>query len=98
MLTLIATVGTSLIKGNIEPLIHKEDASPKLKKIIDAYKQQRWDAVADAISMFEPSERLCGAEINTVFELMRVQHRPIEKIFFLVSDTEEGVVTGKILS
>ncbi|HAE88100.1 TPA: hypothetical protein DCG86_08770 [Candidatus Marinimicrobia bacterium] len=96
--TLICTVGTSLFYGNLKPLsentIHKPENWKKIKAHFD---HQEWGAVAKELLQVDPSQRLCGAEINTIEEVRKKEFIHLENIFFLVSDTEDGRNTGKVL-
>ncbi len=54
-------------------------------------------AILEQLRLLEGSNRLCGAEINTVTELQSSGSYVLQKIVFLVSDSEEGTLSGQIL-
>ena len=87
--TLICTVGTSLI-NNLS-----SSAEPALREEL-----QKDNAQALAIGLIgkDPGDRLCGAEINSNHGILRkdlISNRMF--LYLLVSDTEQGRFTGKIL-
>ncbi len=86
---LLCTVGTSLF-SNLERL---EENS----RIHQAYQAKEWGRLARTLLEFDPADRICGAEINTVHALTRKKLPNLKKIVFFVSDTEEGENTGKLL-
>jgi putative CRISPR-associated protein (TIGR02619 family) len=45
----------------------------------------------------DPTQRLCGAEINSVEELIRKRLLTLEHLVFFVSDTDKGRNTGAVL-
>jgi putative CRISPR-associated protein (TIGR02619 family) len=95
---LICTVGTSLFQGNLEKLDEKSPEKPdNWQEIKKAYRANNWDQLAKELLKVAPTYRICGAEINTVHDLMMSHKFPIEHIHFLVSDTEDGKNTGKVL-
>lgn len=94
--TIICSVGTSLL-SNIKNLNAISNEEEELKR---AFEAQNAVAIVKALIIFEPSSRICGAEINTICSLSMIQERyklDIRNFFFLVSDTQEGIFTGKIL-
>jgi putative CRISPR-associated protein (TIGR02619 family) len=95
---LICTVGTSLFESNLrkidDSLILKDK---KYEKIKFAFQGKRWDELASLLLTIDPKDRFCGAEINTIEEYLSKKRISIKRIFFLVSDTEDGVNTGKVL-
>lgn len=97
-LTLLSTVGTSLLKSNIEPLGRVASRTEMQEQLWQALQNGRWTALASLLLQnIAASERLCGAEINCLFQLVHVKGLPIERVFFLVSDTDDGKATGEIL-
>jgi len=55
--------------------------------------------LAIALPNFSPDSRICGAEINSVWSIVKdglIQDR--KHLIFLVSDTDEGRFTGDVLS
>jgi putative CRISPR-associated protein (TIGR02619 family) len=88
--TLICTVGTSLI-GNLLRLAPEDP-------IRQAWEADNLKGVALALAQKDPSERLCGAEINSVASICR-EGVLAERfcLIFLVSDTEDGKKIGQLL-
>ncbi len=92
---LISTVGTSLL-NNIRNL-RGEDAEKyaSLKKHAD---DGNWGQVKVELLKIDPSERVCGAEINSIADAVkRAKLAQLEFIEFLVSDTEDGRIMGNLL-
>jgi putative CRISPR-associated protein (TIGR02619 family) len=87
--TLLCTVGTSLLGHAKNP-----EAPEQLKQ---ALTNRRKQAILDQLRLLECSDRFCGAEINTVTELLNSDRYVLQKIVFLVSDTAEGTLSGQIL-
>lgn len=85
---LIITTGTSLL-GNLQ-------REPGLS---DAFAQRQTAAVVDFLNrQASPMERVCGAELNSSFQLLeqgQVQTQPT--LHFCVSDTPEGQWIGEVL-
>ncbi|MEN9205727.1 MAG: hypothetical protein Q6K70_07960, partial [Thermostichales cyanobacterium DRC_bins_46] len=89
--TLICTVGTSLFDANLSrPSADRTDAPDNWGAIRRAYNEQNWQALASEMLKLSPTERLCGAEINTIEESRRKNWLSLENLIFLVSDTEKG--------
>ena len=86
---LISTAGTSL-KGNI-----KRDGDEALQKYLDSGKISQ---LADSLCRFNDTDRLCGAEINSVAGILsqKLLHERFLHMI-LVSDTEDGALVGEIL-
>lgn len=98
---LICTVGTSLFWPNLEKL-KKEMAEGEihddLKALAQAYEERDWPAVARELSGFSPSERTCGAEINSIASMIERNYVPADcGLFFLHSDTDDGRGIAAIL-
>ena len=96
---LICTVGTSLFEGNLKKLASLEaNAKPKNWQAIQhAYETGQWQSLARELVQVNPTERICGAEINTIYDLISTKKRSIQKLYLLVSDTEAGEHTGRVL-
>ena len=76
---LISTVGTSLL-NNLK--------SSKEEAIQEAFKYQKWHQIALLLVQRENSDRLCGAEINSITSICKkefIEKQP--KLIFLLSDT-----------
>ena len=86
--TLICTVGTSLLNN----LKYAEDA------IKQVFEEQNWNKLALLLLERKNSDRLCGAEINSITSICEkgLLAQRI-RLIFLVSDTEEGKKTGELL-
>ncbi len=98
---LICTVGTSLFRPNLEAL-KKDLADGKIrddvKPLAQAYDQRDWPAVARELARLSPSERTCGAEINSIASMIQKDHVPADcGMFFLHSDTDDGRSIAPIL-
>ncbi|MCX7948501.1 MAG: hypothetical protein N2509_00160, partial [Treponemataceae bacterium] len=94
---LICTVGTSLFSGNLERLPFERDNPPNWENLKRAYQEKNWRALANELASLPPDSRVCGAEINTIHELITKKRIPLRAIHFLVSDTTAGAETGKLL-
>lgn len=91
---LICTVGTSLF-SNLLKL--DGDGDSKNRALITAFHSQNWKGVARELLNYDPLARVCGAEINTIHEAQKKKWLSINRIHFLVSDTEPGKRTGEVL-
>jgi len=96
--TLISTVGTSLFFPNLTS-IPPEATDPARRRLADAYSAREWDAVADALTAFDPSDRLCGAEINSLASLFANGCAAAgANLFFCHSATADGRAIGQVLA
>jgi putative CRISPR-associated protein (TIGR02619 family) len=90
MKNLICTVGTSL-KNNLA----KDD------KLYKFYKESKFKKIADALFAMEPSEYICGAEINSNYFMSKRDYININgadlKIYLLHSDSEDGLNVTNII-
>ncbi|HET55493.1 MAG TPA: putative CRISPR-associated protein [Ignavibacteria bacterium] len=97
--TLICTVGTSLFASNLAKL--SDGFYPQIsnwKEIKDAFDQKNFTKIAEELIKVDPKERICGAEINTIEEARNKKWISLDQLYLLVSDTDDGVNTGKVLS
>lgn len=95
--TLICTVGTSLLRGNISGLSENTKNKPdNWEAISKAFNESKFKQIAVELLKLKPSERVCGAEINTIEEVRKKKWLDLSNLFFLVSDTDDGKNTGKI--
>ena len=91
---LISTVGTSLFRPNLENLrqsFEEQKCSVELLSLANAYTSRDWKTVGEALRALPPSDRICGAEINSITSM--VEHHYVHPdcgLFFLHSDTPEG--------
>lgn len=96
--TLICTVGTSLFESNLKRL---SESSPERPENWQAIKTQfdngNWNELAKELLKVNPSNRTCGAEINTIEEVKKKKWLELENLILLVSDTEAGKNTGYVL-
>lgn len=91
--TLICTVGTSLF-GNLKHLGKKYPDHPAYQ----AFLAQDWARVALDLLKEAPTERLCGAEINSITSIVNSGYvRPLLHLVFLVSDTNDAIAVGEVL-
>jgi len=96
--TLICTVGTSLFEGNLARLCEGvPDLPDNWRAIKEAYERQDWGRLAGEFLNVQPTQRICGAEINTVEEVRKKGWLELENLIFLVSDTKHGINTGTFL-
>ena len=95
--TLICTVGTSLIYPNLSNLVREKQTHPVLNDLAQAYSMKNWQETANQLYKIPSSERICGAEINSVADL--VNHDEIAKdcLYLLHSDTTDGFNIASIL-
>ena len=95
--TLLCTVGTSLIYPNLSNLAGEPQSDPNLSALSEAYSRKDWQEVANQLRQRQPTERLCGAEVNSVSDLLT--HGEVEKLnlHLLHSDTDDGRAISEIL-
>lgn len=96
--TVIVTVGTSLLT-NLRGLERKDNRSEIESELLRFVKQGEWGQIARKLQSFEPSERICGAEINSLDSLQkRAQiQTPPQALHFCISETEDGDILGELL-
>ncbi len=94
--TLICTVGTSLIT-NIKNLKQIDNNSSNGHEFYEAYQSDNYEKLTNLLLKLNPTERICGAEINTIEEAQKKKWLDVENLIFLISDTKEGEKTGNIL-
>ncbi|QDV33705.1 putative CRISPR-associated protein [Tautonia plasticadhaerens] len=96
--TLISTVGTSLFMPNLAGL-RGDDPDPERRRLAVAYAARDWGAVASALASLPPTERTCGAEVNSIASLLtRGYAVPDANLFFCHSDTDDGRAIGRVLA
>ena len=86
--TLICTVGTSLFL-NLRRLV-AADTDPALAALAQAYAARDWLLVAARLRCLESTARVCGAEINSVTDLLTNQYAENGRLHLLVSETQDG--------
>ena len=87
--TLLCTVGTSLFYPNLSKL-SDTDPAPPLAALAQAYARKDWQKVAELLHELKPTERRCGAEINSVADLLTHEYVNKDSLHLLFSDTEDG--------
>lgn len=87
--TLICTVGTSLLNN----LKYTQEEELKI-----AFEQQTWKKLTLLLVKKQNTERICGAEINSITSICKKNLlKERIRLIFLVSDTEDGRKTGELL-
>ena len=95
--TLLCTVGTSLFYPNLSALAREPQADPVRAALAWAYANQDWPEVAAQLHQLSPTERLCGAEINSVADLLSHGHVEPGRLHLLFSDTADGERIAAVL-
>ena len=93
---LISTVGASLIGSLEKP---PASAGEQQDALNIAFLAENWPAVVRELRIIDPTARRCGAEINTVHELLYGRH-PVSKtadLHFCVSETPYGETMKQLL-
>ena len=95
--TVICTVGTSLFRPNLAGL-RADDPEPNRQALARAYAADDWEAVAAGLGTHGPTDRLCGAEINSLASLVAKGYAAADaNLVFCHSDTADGQAIGRIL-
>ena len=94
--TLLCTIGTSLFYPNLSTL-RDDNPNPTLAALAKAYTAKDWQGVASLLSELNPTERLCGAEINSVADLLKDKYVDKGNLHLLFSDTEDGENIAAVL-
>jgi putative CRISPR-associated protein (TIGR02619 family) len=110
---LLCTVGTSLFFPNLAGLrraLTENAAEPDDKKIVKpkqpavaeqlatAFEAKDWPGVAKQLAELPQTERLCGAEVNSVASLVANGYAPADAgIFLFHSDTDDGRAIAAVL-
>ncbi len=96
--TLISTVGTSLIYPNLVNL-SPDDPDPARAAIATAFARRDAAAVAEGLTQYPPTERLLGAEINSIASLWEKGYlAESPNLLFCHSHTEDGRFLGEVLT
>lgn len=95
--TLLCTIGTSLVYPNLFNLTQEKQTDPIRAALAQAYSDKNWSEVAIQLHNVEPTERLCGAEINSVTDLLKqgIVERGYLHLFH--SETDDGAAIAQIL-
>lgn len=94
--TLLCTIGTSLFYPNLSNL-KDTDPDPTLAALAQGYVQKDWQKVAELLHKRKPTDRLCGAEINSVTDLLNEGFIEQVHLHLLHSDTDDGKAIAEIL-
>jgi len=98
---LICTVGTSLLRPNLEGLkgqLEKGTLPSQRRRLAEAYAQGDWSGVAQELAALPESDRLCGAEINSIASMIEKGYvEPQCGLYFLYSQTEQGRRVADVL-
>ena len=92
--TVICTVGTSLL-SNLGRL--DGDDTKSNRALVRAYREKNWSEVAALLCQYLPTERVCGAEINSINDLLIDSHVEKGRLCLLPSDTTDGNNTATVL-
>jgi hypothetical protein len=98
---LLCTLGTSLFRPNLERL--KREAQEGMLRedwlpLSEAYTRGDWSAVALALTRIPASERVCGAEINSVASMIQRGYAPPDcGLLLFHSATQDGHAVSLIL-
>ena len=95
--TLLCTIGTSLFYPNLSTL-GDDDPKPTRATLAQAYAIKDWQQVAELLHDLDPTERLCGAEINSVADLLNDNCVDKGNLHLLFSDTEDGKNIAAVLT
>jgi len=96
--TLLCTVGTSLFESNLKNLSESSpNLPPNWRALKKYFEEKNYPLLAKELLKVDPNHRICGAEINTIEAAKIKEWLRIENLIFLVSDTEAGRDTGKVL-
>ncbi len=95
---LISTVGTSIITNIKSEYRADSGVSQEVHAELQRFlSEKNWGQLARVLAQVDPSARICGAEINSVAELIKRGRIMLCHMHFLVSDTEDGQNVGKLL-
>ena len=95
--TLLCTIGTSLLYPNLSNLIKEKQTDPIRSALAQAYSKENWSEVANQLRKINPTERLCGAEINSVTDLLAQELIEKGYLHLFHSDTDDGKAIAEIL-
>ena len=94
--TLICTVGTSLFYPNLSRLA-RDHTDRTCRALALAYEAKDWPQVSAELHRLEPSEPICGAEINSVEDLLNNSYVEKGNLHLLFSDTLDGKAIAEVL-
>lgn len=97
--TLICTVGTSLFASNLSRISETDPPNvDNWREIKEYFENKNFQKLAEELVKVDPKDRICGAEINTIEEARSKKWISLDQLYLLVSDTDDGINTGKVLS
>lgn len=92
---LICTLGTSLFYPNLESISEK---AAKYHGMFRAYRMKDWEKLAESLYELDPQDRICGAEINGVYDFCKKGFSSDHgSIHFCHSATEAGRDIAQVL-
>jgi putative CRISPR-associated protein (TIGR02619 family) len=102
---LLCTIGTSLLYPNLSNLIQEKQTDQNRADLAEAYSatlaqtsKKDWSKVARLLhDKIEPTDRLCGAEINSVTDLFTQGFIEKGYLHLFHSDTDDGRTIAEIL-
>ena len=95
--TLLCTIGTSLLYPNLSNLIKEKQTDPIRAALAQVYSDKNWSEVATQLRKIDPAKRLCGAEINSVTDLLAQQVVAKGYLHLFHSETDDGRAIAQIL-
>ena len=95
--TLLCTIGTSLLYPNLSNLIKEKQTDPIRADLAQAYSEKNWSEVATHLHKIDATDRLCGAEINSVTDLLAQQVVERGSLHLFYSETDDGEAIAQIL-
>ena len=95
--TLLCTIGTSLLYPNLSNLIKETQTDPIRAALAQVYSDKNWSEVATQLRKIDPAKRLCGAEINSVTDLLAQQVVAKGYLHLFHSETDDGRAIAQIL-
>ena len=95
--TLLCTIGTSLLYPNLSSLTRKPQTDPTFAALTEAYSAKNWSEVATQLHKIEPTNRICGAEINSVTDLLAQGFIEKGYLHLFHSETDDGRAIAEIL-
>ncbi len=98
---LLCTLGTSLFHPNLESLkgqLQIGEIRDDRRVLAEAYRDADWANVASALTRIPASERVCGAEINSVDSMIQRGHAPPDcGLLLFHSATRDGHAVSLVL-
>ena len=95
--TLLCTIGTSLLYPNLSNLLKEKQTDPARAALAQAYADGEWSEVATRLHEINPTDQLCGAEINSVTYLLAQQVVEKGYLHLFHSETDDGKAIAQIL-